>query len=145
MGEAALLFMSRVWSWQLGEGFPAATGPQASRSSICGELLGRETLESVSPGLGASVSTKEELGLCAFSHAGRNTLSSASTPELGNSSRAIYKASCSRCDRWAQTPAGGDPFCFKCQILTAKEPMAALLHVHRKSYTQQPKLLHSTS
>lgn len=136
-----------TWEGRVGEAFcvqggagsweevPAASGAQGSSSSIPWQRPWRlPPLESVSPGLGASISTKEELHFCAFSRLG-GTLFWTLLPHwsLGNSSKAIYKASCSRCDRWIRRDRlwlGGEPFCFKCQILIAKEPMSALLHVH---------------
>lgn len=85
VGEAALLSYPR-WSWQR-EKVSHWNRTSAQRAAHpCGAARQRERklppLESVSPGVGASISTKEELHFCAFLHTGRNTLlTSASTLE----------------------------------------------------------------
>lgn len=117
VGEAALLSCPG-WSWQLEELSqlsqelrPAGINPRGAPWQHKQRL---PPLESVSPGLGAPVSTEEELHFCAFSRWEERSSQLCSTLEPWQFLNR-YLSSCSRCDRWIQRDSLwlGGSFLFK--------------------------------
>lgn len=136
VGEAALLFMSKV-ELAAGRRFQLHQDSGQQLLNPCAAPWQRQRrlppLESVSPGLGASISTKEELHFCAFSWLGEHSSELCfHTGALAIPQRLFIKqAALDVTAGYGVTDSDlGGPFCLKCQILIVKEPMSALLHVH---------------
>lgn len=149
VGEAALL-SSPEWSWQLEEISqlsqelrPAGINPRGAPWQHKQRL---PPLESVSPGLGASVSRGRASFLRLLTLGGTLFSTLFYTGALAIPQMLFIKQSALDVAAGSSVTASdwGDPFCLKCWILTAREPMSTMFHVHRKSNTQQPQHFHST-
>lgn len=135
VGEAAMLFISKV-ELAAGRRFPAEPGTSGQQVlNPWGAPWRLPALESVSPGLSAAESTKEEL--CFWQE---------HSPELCFHTGALAiphmlflkQAALGVTAAPAWQTLTGDPFHFKCWSLIAKEPMSKRL-CPQKSCTQQPK------
>lgn len=106
VGEAALLFVSEV-ELAVG-GFPAEMGPQPSRLLMCVEPLGsinggsHHWSQSLLGSVHQQGQRKSFISAPSYTLGGKLFWALLPHWSLGNSSNAIYKASCSRCDSWIQ-------------------------------------------
>lgn len=134
VGEAALLSCPG-WSWQLEEVSQLTQDLRPAGINRRGAPWQHKRrlppLESVSPGLGASGSTEEELHFCAFSRwEGRSSQLCFHTGALAIPQTLFIKQAALDVTAGSSVTASdwGDPFCLKCWILTAREPVSAGSH-----------------